>query len=224
MPAMWDAGEALGIKGLKVMAAEKFGLALSQYNIYGTEVDFTFSFFEDFVKDVQAAWEELPRSNRILRGQVSTHIQSNIKDWASKEGAQARLVESSYRLIFRELQEQTLESEPVLRVIRAIYQEYLDAETGYAALEKDSGALEVDNVETEDAGSEKDSGALEFDNAETGDAASEVDRGASTFDDAETGDAASEKDSEALTFEMPEAADVPSETDSKFDDADVDWV
>ena len=240
---VWYAGDMFGIKGLKVVAAEKFGLALSQYNIYGTEVDLTFSFFENFVKDVETTWDELPRSNRALRGQVSMHIQSNIKVWPSKEGTQARLVESFYRLIFREIQEQTLDPGPVLRVIQANYQEYLDAETGYAALEKDCGVSTFDNVETEDAPSEKDCqvstfdnaetgdtvseegrGDLAFDNAENGDAASEKDGGDLTFDNAGTGDAASDKGIEASTFDVPEAEDVPSDIDSKFDDADVDWV
>ena len=49
--------------------------------------------------------DNLPRSNRILRGQVSMQIRDNIEEWADKKGAQARFVELSCRLIFRELQE-----------------------------------------------------------------------------------------------------------------------
>lgn len=133
---MWDAGDHLGINGLKVAAADKFKVALSQFNIYGAEMNFSFLFFEGLVKDVEAVWDELVwRSNRILLGQLSMHIQSNIKEWADKKGAQARFVESSYRLTFREIQQQPRCSESMLQVIRAKYQDYLEAETGHAALQ-----------------------------------------------------------------------------------------
>ena len=200
---MWCAGENLGIKGLKFTAAHKFGLALSDFNTYGTEVGFTFAFFEDFVEGVQAVWENVPRSCRTLRSQVSLHIQENIKKWADKEGAEARFIESSYRLIFREIQEQTVDPEPVLDVIRAKYKEHLDAETGHAALAKSCGAQTFDNAETEDAASVKDSGAL-------------------TFDNAVAEDAASEKDGEVWTFDDAVAEDAVSEKDSKFDEASAD--
>lgn len=164
---VWGAGKTLGINGLKVMAVDKFRLALSHFNIYGAEVGFTFFFFGDFVNDVVVVWDELPSSSRILRCQVSMHIQSNIKEWADKEGAQARFIESSYRLIFRGIQAPTLDLEPVLQVIRAKYQDYLDAETGWTCysttLEKDHEALSLGNAETGDAASEKDSKSADAD-------------------------------------------------------------
>ena len=160
---VWGAGEGLGIKGVKVMAADKFRLILSQFALYGAEVGFTFSFFEDFVRDVEAVRNQIPRSNRILCGRLSMHIQSNIKEWTDEKGAQACFIESSYRLIFRGIQAPTLDLEPVLQVIREKCQDYLDAETGPAALEKDSGALALNNTETGDAASE---GESEFDDAE----------------------------------------------------------
>ena len=65
---VWDAGDKFGIKGLKLMAADQSKVALSHFNTYGTEMNFTFLFFEDFVKTVEAVWIRLvSKSNRILR-------------------------------------------------------------------------------------------------------------------------------------------------------------
>ena len=127
---MWNMGlgEELGIKGLKIVAAEKFKLALSQFNVYGTEIGFTIAYFEDFVTHVEAVWDATPDTTRIFRNQVSMHIQQNYKEWAKKEGPQARFLEHAYRVLFRELQQQTRDFTAVLENIRSEYLKYLDTE------------------------------------------------------------------------------------------------
>lgn len=127
---MWLLGADLGIKGLKIVAAEKFKVALSQYNVYGDKIGFTISYFEDFVADVKAVWDATSDSERIFRTQVSTHIQQNNKEWAKKEGSQARFLEYAYRVLFREIQQQTRDFTAVLENIRTEYFKYLDTESG----------------------------------------------------------------------------------------------
>ena len=126
---MWNMGEELGIKGLKIVAAQKFEGALSQYNGYGFKVGFTIPYFEDLVEDVEAVWDATHDSNRLFRAQVSAHIQQNNKDWAKKQGPQARFLEFAYRVVFRNLQQQTRDFTAVLENIRTEYFKYLDTES-----------------------------------------------------------------------------------------------
>ncbi len=138
---MWILAVELGIKGLKIVAAEKFKLALSQYNVYGNEIGFTISYFEDFVKGVEAVWSTTADSVRIFRNQVSMHLQQNYKEWAEKEGFQARFLEYAYRVLFRDLQHQTPDFTAVLENIRTEYFKYLDTESGDGAWGKNTMTL-----------------------------------------------------------------------------------
>lgn len=152
---VWCMGERFDIKSLKMAAADKYKIALSRFNIYGNEIGFTIPYFEDFLASVDAVWcqtlrDETPNTNRMLRNQVSMHIQQNIKEWAQKKGCKSRFLESSYRLIFQEIQNQTPDFIMVLTKIRAKYPECLDTESGDKVLGKDSEPIETEVAEDED--------------------------------------------------------------------------
>ena len=134
---LWCLGKHLGIKGLKAVASDRFKVALSLFNVYGSEVDFKFSYFEDLVKAVEAVWKLVPEPTRFLRNQVSMHIQRNIKEWAEKEGSQSRFLESAYRLIFRETEQQDQKFKTMMDNIRAQYLLYIDMEDGSKGGRKD---------------------------------------------------------------------------------------
>ena len=84
---LWCLGIHLSIKGLTAVASDRFKGALSLFDVYGPEVDFKFSYFEDLVQAVEAVWKLVPEPTRFLRNQISMHIQHNIKEWAEKEGS-----------------------------------------------------------------------------------------------------------------------------------------
>ena len=134
---LWCLGKHLGIEGLKAVASDRFKVALSLFNVYGSEVDFKFSYFEDLVKAVEAVWKLVPEPTRFLRNQVSMHIQRNIKEWAEKEGSQSRFLESAYRLIFRETEQQDQKFKTMMDNIRAQYLLYIDMEDGSKGVRKD---------------------------------------------------------------------------------------
>lgn len=123
---MWCIGEAFGIKGLQSLAADKCKISLSEFNVYGAKLGFTISYFEDLVTGLAGIWDATPKSNRIFRNQVSTHIQQNIEEWSKKGSPQSRFLQSTYRLIFRELEQQTQDFTAMLKEIRVNYQYYLD--------------------------------------------------------------------------------------------------
>ncbi len=62
------------------------------------------------------------------------HLQQNYKEWAKKEGSQARFLEYAYRVLFREVQQQTTDFRSVLENIRTEYFKYLDTDNGDGAL------------------------------------------------------------------------------------------
>lgn len=89
---LWWMGETYGIKGLKAMALDKFKMALSQFNSYGSELGFTMSYLENLLTAMEDVWRWNPPSpsTNVPRNQLSMHIQRNIKEWAKMEGSQSR--------------------------------------------------------------------------------------------------------------------------------------
>ena len=65
------------------------------------------------------------------------HIQQNIKEWAEKEGSQSRFLESAYRLIFRETEQQDQRFKTMMDNIRAQYLLYIDMEDKSKGVRKD---------------------------------------------------------------------------------------
>ena len=129
---LWTLGNHLGIKGLKSVAADKFKLALSQLNVFGSEVGFKISFFEDLVAIIENVWGLKPDLTGVLHNQVSIHIQQNIKEWSKPTGPQfrtleskRRFLESTYRLIFHEIEQQSQYFKGLMEKIRAYYLQYL---------------------------------------------------------------------------------------------------
>lgn len=129
---LWTLGNHLGIKGLKYVAADKFKLALSQFNLYGSELGFNISYFEVLVAITAYVWEVTPDSIGVLRNHVSILIQQNIKEWSKPMGLQfgsleskRRFLESTYRLIFYETEQQIQDFKELMEKIRANYLQYL---------------------------------------------------------------------------------------------------
>ena len=128
---LWRIGQYLGIKGLKVVAADRFKYDLALFNVYGSEVDFKISYFVDLMSVVvEDVWvEHLTISpGEFFRNQVSMHLQQNIRECAKKEGARSRFLESMYRLIFRETELQNPDFLPIIDIIRIKSLESLDTE------------------------------------------------------------------------------------------------
>ena len=125
---LWSLGNHLRIKGLKSVAADKFKLALSQFSVYGSEVGFKISYFEELVAIVETVWGLKPDPTGVLRNQISIHIQQNIKEWRAPKGPQSgsrRFLESMYRLIFHETEQQSQNFTELMEKVRANYQQYL---------------------------------------------------------------------------------------------------
>ena len=129
---LWTLGNHLGIKGLKYVAADKFRVALSQFNVIGSELGFNISYFEDLVAITAYVWEMTPGSIGVLRSHVSILIQQNINEWSNPMGQQfrslhskRRFLESTYRLIFYETEQQIQDFKELMEKIRANYLEYL---------------------------------------------------------------------------------------------------
>ena len=72
------------------MAADRFELALSLFYIYGSEVGFKMSCFEDLVAAVEIIWDLTPDSTGFLHNKVSIHIQQKMKECTKKGGSQSR--------------------------------------------------------------------------------------------------------------------------------------
>ena len=66
-------------------------------------------------------------------------IQRNVKLWGVKKGCQPRLLEYAYRVLFREIWQQTLDFTAILEKKTAEYSSYLDTESGNGALGKNMG-------------------------------------------------------------------------------------
>ena len=142
---MWYIGESLGIKGLKAMAADRLKLALSQFNVYGSEVGFNILYFTRLVGDIDVVWGWTHDYVEDLRNLISTHVYRNITEWAKKEGSQSRLLESTYRLIFREIEQDNPDFDALFRTIKTKYLKYLDTECGYEASGNGKEALVCDD-------------------------------------------------------------------------------
>ena len=102
---LWCLGKYLGIKGLTGLAADRFKMAFSQFDVFGSEVSFKLTYFEHLVTAINTVWEMTfgkTDYSDLLRNQVSIHVQQNIKGCAKKGGARSRFLESTYGLIFRE--------------------------------------------------------------------------------------------------------------------------
>ena len=127
--ALWRIGDSLGIKGLKAMAADNFKLALSQINVDGSEIGFNILYFQCLVWDMEHVWDKTHDHMKDLRNQC----QRIFITWAKKEGSQSRFLESTYRLIFRETEQENQDFKALLRTIKANPRRYLDTETGYEA-------------------------------------------------------------------------------------------
>ena len=126
---LWSLGEFLNIEGLKSVAVDKFKSALSEYHVYGFEVDFNIPHFEHLVATMEMVWGLTPDSAEVLRNQFSIHIQQNIKQLSNPEDFQSRFrrfLESTYRLIFHEIEQQSQKNfTELMEKVRADYRQYL---------------------------------------------------------------------------------------------------
>ena len=127
---LWYLGKHLDIKGLMVVASDRYKVALSLFDAYGSEVGFKLSYFEDLVRAVEAVWKSPPDPTGFLRNQISMHFQQNIQEWTKKQGSQSRFLESTYRLIFLKTEQQNQDFKAMMDHIRADYLNYLDMECG----------------------------------------------------------------------------------------------